>query len=213
LSTHPHGEHYLRGNGAFFVRELALAKRVQAALERLHGLDRVVELDAYVHVAEGNDGRETLLVRDPGDGAIELELHLPRLLDGNFDRVSQIVEGVSHFVYVTHRAANDRQTTQLELEIQAEVDKYAFFASMIAEASSFCREKSTRLRERLYGNVQYTSNSAEELARYREANAVASRYTGKLQAKYLDLAKLAPLREQLRKFFQSGLGEKLHAAA
>ncbi len=35
-----------------------------------------------------------------------------------------VLEGVSHFAYVVHNAAHDRAVDRLELELQAEVDKY-----------------------------------------------------------------------------------------
>ena len=36
----------------------------------------------------------------------------------------QLIEGVSHFVYVADRARRKLPATQLELELQAEIDKY-----------------------------------------------------------------------------------------
>ena len=56
-----------------------------------------------------------------------LERHDPatRLDETNFADFCLAVEGVSHFIYVALRAADDRGVSQLELELQAEVDKFA----------------------------------------------------------------------------------------
>ena len=69
-------------------------------------------------------------MRESDDGAIEMALRCPgsagrrRLArDADLDPLCQIIEGVSHFVYLAERARVDREATQLELELQAEVDK------------------------------------------------------------------------------------------
>jgi hypothetical protein len=55
-----------------------------------------------------------------------LERHDPlRRLDGdNLADWWTALEGVSHFLYVVHNANHDRAVDRLELELQAEVDKY-----------------------------------------------------------------------------------------
>ncbi len=76
-----------------------------------------------------------------------LERHDPgvALHDGNFADFCLAVEGVSHFVYVALRAAGDRPVSPLELELQAEVDKFAC-CRLVAGADPL-------LRRRLYGGV------------------------------------------------------------
>jgi hypothetical protein len=214
-------ERYLRGNGVEFVRELAFAKRVQDALERLHGLERVADVDAFSEVHDDLEGREFLLVREPSDGSIELSLRLPRLghgTDGDegreqFDRIAQIVEGVSHFVYLTDRAAVDRATSQLELELQAEVDKYAFFADKLCSASSFCARKSAALRSRLYRTCAFSNMSASERERYATANSLADKFTERLEKRCVSTARLFDLRTHFRQFFHASFHEKVRLAA
>jgi hypothetical protein len=59
-------------------------------------------------------------------------------------------EGVSHFVYVAWNAGFDRPVTLLELELQAEVDKYVLAAWLLREqcAGRFPRELHRVLFER-----------------------------------------------------------------
>jgi hypothetical protein len=214
-------ERYLRGNGVELVRELAFAKRVQDALERLHGLERVADVDAFSEVHDDPEGREVLLLREPNDGSLELSLRLPRLSfgadndegPGQFDRIAQIVEGVSHFVYLTDRATADRVTSQLELELQAEVDKYAFFADKLCSASSFCVRKSAALRSRLYRTCAFSTMSASERERYATASSLADKFTARLERRCVSTARLFDLRTHFRQFFHASFHEKIRLAA
>jgi len=83
---------------------------------------------------------EELIVAQPeeGEGEIAMSLYLdPRLLerldradpmerlhDGNVADYLTALEGVSHFVYLAWNAGHDKPVSLLELEMQAEVDKY-----------------------------------------------------------------------------------------
>ena len=205
----------LEGNGIGLVREIALASRIQRGLERLYRLDRAADVDAFVtHAGEGE--REALFVRESEDG-LELLLRLPRLVErtvdvegAGLDPLCQIIEGVSHFVYLADRASQDREATQLELELQAEVDKYVILASSLRD---FDERTSRRIRERLYEDIAYVHEAGtEEGDRYRVANGCARRFTGRLERDYVTRARFGELQGALRKFFHMGQGEKLRAA-
>jgi hypothetical protein len=207
----------LEGNGALLVREIALASRIQRGLENLYRLDRAADVDAFMtHARDGE--REALLVRESEDGYLELMVRVPRLTEGTIDvddgsaldPVLQIIEGVSHFVYLADRAGQQREATQLELELQAEVDKYVVLAASLGK---FDEDTSRRLRERLYDEIAYVHDAdTEEGERYRVANGYARRFTGRLERDYVSRARFGELREELRRFFHMGQGEKLRAA-
>ena len=61
-----------------------------------------------------------------------------------------VAEGVSHFVYVAWNTGHDKPVTLLELELQAEVDKYVLGAWLLREqgAGRFPRELHRALFER-----------------------------------------------------------------
>ena len=199
---------YLDGNGAGLVREIALATRVQHALERLYRLERAADVDDFVTPAEHGE-REALFVRESDDGVLEMQLRLPPLA-GGLDPICQIIEGVSHFVYLADRAARGREATQLELELQAEVDKYVVLAASVA---GFDEVASRRLRARLYDDVSFEHDADTELGeRYRIANDYARRFTARLEREYLSRARFAELHAELRRFFHLGQGAKLRAA-
>lgn len=205
----------LEGNGAGLVREIALASRIQRGLERLYRLDRAADVDAFVtHADEGE--REAILVRESEDG-LELLLRVPRLADrtvdvrgAGLDPLCQIIEGVSHFVYLADRASLGREATQLELELQAEVDKYVILAASLQD---FDERTSRRLRERLYDDVSFVHDAGTvEGQRYRMANGCARRFTGRLERDYVVRARFGEMQGELRRFFHMGQGEKLRAA-
>ncbi len=198
---------FLEGNGAGLVREIALASRIQRGLENLYRLDRAANVDDFVFAAEKGE-REGLFVRETHDG-LELRLHLPRLEDTQLDPICQIIEGVSHFVYVAERAQQNRGTTQLELELQAEVDKYVVLA---ASMEHFDEAASKRLRDRLYKRVEYIHASHTiEGERYRLANERANRFTGRIE-QLVAPARFTQLRAELRRFFHMSQSDKLRVA-
>jgi hypothetical protein len=81
---------------------------------------------------------EELLVAQPEAGELAMSLYLdPQLLerldradpmerlhDGNVADYWTALEGVSHFMYLAWNAGHDKPVSLLELEMQAEVDKY-----------------------------------------------------------------------------------------
>ena len=201
----------LEGNGAGLVREKALATRVQDGLERLYRLDRVVDVGDFVKGADAGE-REALLLRESDDGALEMSLRLPSLdAEAGLDALCQIIEGVSHFVYVVERARAGREATQLELELQAEVDKWVVLAASI---HSFDARRSATLRARLFEDFVFlhdeTSEAGRELAeRYRVANDVAHRFVRRLERDYVGRERFGELRAELRVFFHIGQEGKL----
>ena len=71
-----------------------------------------------------------------------LERHDPaaRLDDRNFSDFCLAVEGVSHFVYVALAAARQRPVSQLELELQAEVDKFVCCCLLLTRSPEGLRQ-------------------------------------------------------------------------
>ncbi len=208
---------FLEGNGAGLVRERAIADRVQQALERLYHLERVADVDDFLEEAESGE-RETLLVRSAADGALEMALRLPRLgartfdvaRDGDLDPLCQIIEGVSHFVYLADRARVDREATQLELELQAEVDKFVVLAAWLGEPDL---RASATLRRRLYEDVAFAHDAGTERGeRYRVANERAHAFVRRLERTYVEARRWPEMRADLRRFYDLGQSEKLRLA-
>jgi hypothetical protein len=199
---------------AALERVRAIAARVQCALERLYRLDRVVSVEGFVLGAASGE-REALLLREGADGDLEVGVRLPALPEPEanleLDTLCQIIEGVSHFVYVVERARLGRAATQLEMEVQAEVDKWVVLAASI---HSFDARRSATLRARLYEDFALlhddTSEAGRELAeRYRVANDVAHRFVRRLERDYVGHARFGELHAELWRFFHIGQEGKL----
>jgi len=186
-----------------------LLRSIQTRLERFYGLERSVDVRDFVREV-ADDQRETLLVRESDDG-VEVALLLPRralephaALDA--DTVLQVVEGVSHLVYLAERVRTRLPTTRLELELQAEVDKFVLLA--LDRRDRFAEDHAA-LHEVLYERVRYLHDpSSEDGARYRLANELASRYVRRFGPGASDRALLA----ELRRFYRAGQAEKIRLA-
>ncbi len=182
--------------------------QIQFRLQSYYGLEQGPDVREYVRF-EGQ--RETLFVRE-GEDALEVSLVLPNLSDAGLthrdlhsDSGLQFIEGVSHFLYIVERARTELPVTQLELELQAEVDKFVFLSLAQPESG----RGSKRLCRHLYEQVQYLHPAGSELGdRYRTANSLAARFVARLAA---DL-ECEPIKRQLRHFYRSGQTEKLSIA-
>jgi len=156
-----------------------------------------LELGLYVH----DHALEHLRLRDPRE----------RLDDENLPDFLLALEGVSHFVYLAHRAQAERRVSAVELELQAEVDKWAVALLVCWDQRG---APPSGLRERLFGRVHYLPDlSAEERSRYQLANEAANEYTGRLEARFVRHGAVEDMLGELRRFYQEGLSGKLDRIA
>jgi hypothetical protein len=196
----------------------------QRALERFYGLEPAPNVDDFVRIGEEGE-REALVVRyHEGEDVLEVQLRLPRAAtelelqlrwSGASDArrrrprvpsdvLAQVVEGVSHFVLLGERARMELPITELELELQAEVDKFVFFGWPF----ELCYE-SRQLHARLFSSTRYLDGPGTERgARYRLANRLAAKYTDAL----LRRTPRAQVKCQLRRFFHAGQTDKIRMA-
>lgn len=198
--------------------------RLQRGLERMYRIETEVSVDDFVIGAEARRElgvarapREQLLVaEEAGEVSVglfvderalcNLERHDPsrRLDDRNLGDFLLAVEGVSHFVYLTWRAQNDHRVTALELELQAEVDKYV--------TCLLCghMDRSAELRRRLFEQFSFEPDlDDEERDRYRTANSNAQRYSASLERRYVQPGRIADMLGELRRFYRLPLAGKL----
>jgi hypothetical protein len=201
------GADALAGNGVSLVRELAVARRVQRGLERLYRLMPNADVGDFVRGVSAGE-RETVLVRDAESDTVEISIRLPSLgADVALDTLCQLIEGVSHFVYLAERARVSRAATHLELEVQAEVDKWVVIAASIQQ---FDVTRSASLRARLYEHVAFVHAPESELGeRYRVANAAAHAFVRRLERDFVQSARFAELQAELWRFFHGSQEEKL----
>jgi len=156
-------------------------------------------------------GEELLVLEEPEGlwlGLFLEEAVVAGALRGELGPLSQVVEGVSHFVFLATRAAAGRAVSLLELEVQAEVDKFALL--LLARWRVERRRRSRALRRRLFEEVGYRGHlDGEALGRYREANRLGAGYARFLEGRYVDDADVEGLLRELRRAYRLGAGEKL----
>jgi hypothetical protein len=192
----------------------SLPGRIQGELAAWYGVDDAPAVGPFIEATDG--GREALLVRDASDhgGALEVRLRLPRaVVDGSraptFDELCQAIEGVSHFLCLAERARRELPVTQLELELQAEVDKYV----LLTHGGRSPPALAARVRARLFESVHYLhAEHTERGARYRVANDLAARFARRLEASFARHGRLEPIRAALRRFYGAGQTEKIGLA-
>jgi hypothetical protein len=204
---------------------------LQLELETIYGVEAPALLPFLIGRAEARaagatpSAREELLVLEE-EGGVAIGLFLdegvvaaagladphhprPRLTRRpNLDRLACAAEGVSHFIYLATRAERGRPVSLLELEVQAEVDKFALLVLHLWRRR--LRRMSPSLRRRLFERIGYPAElGAEALERYQLANRLAATYARWLEGRFVEDADIDGLLRELRASYRLGGGEKL----
>lgn len=169
--------------------------------------------------ATGN--QERLLVRDtPSD--LELSLFIDAavlaslneddptvsLHDGNLNGFLIALEGVSHLQYLIFHAEQSQPVSLLELELQAEVDKYVASAELISSQGN--GHIPSALHTRLFEDVRFDDQlPAAEQSRYVEANRLAARYCHELRRRFPGHHHQASFVRELRGFYRMTEHQKI----
>src|SRR5579863_2170542 len=138
---------------------------------------------------------EQLIVAEPHAGSDEVGLALyldPELLErlaredplvrlhaGNVADWWTALEGVSHFLYLAWNAAHDKPVSLLELEMQAEVDKYV--ASCWLLRRQLPGHFPAGLRRLLFARTHIDPRAAARAGLYREASRYADKFCARLE--------------------------------
>jgi hypothetical protein len=201
---------------------------LQALLSDLYALDLAYEVDDFVTTdselaraldAGGRELDEKLLIAETaGEADVSLYLDhevlerlaqsdpLERLDADNIEDFWTVFEGVSHFTYYAWNAQREKSVTMLEMELQAEVDKYVATALLLLRQGQRPRAlhhwlfEMSRLDERLEG---------DELDRYRYANRWAGKYCRRLAPAIASAAPDEATRTELRRFYRLSQASKI----
>jgi len=168
---------------------MAIAQ-LQAMLSELYALDVVYDVDDFLVTdgclasaldAGGRQLEEKLLIAEAqGEASIALYLDaelVARLRDDNPTRQLSrdnlvdfwtALEGVSHFLYYVWNAMFDKSVTLMEMELQAEVDKFVATAVLLHRQGG---QLPANLHRCLFDAPTFDDRlDAQECARYRSAN-------------------------------------------
>lgn len=208
--------------------------RLQRVLERIYEVQVAHDVDDFlitdstlarqIDASENaRDIEEKLLVLQDGDN-VDLALYVDQAIvdclteddpveqlhEDNLVAFCTALEGVSHFLYLIWNAAFDRRITQLELEMQAEVDKYVTIATLVAAQQR--GRVPPRLHAWLFDNPSFDPVlSGDELVRYRDANHYAGKYCFQLENRYLRPREgySGEMLSDLRRFYRLTLRDKI----
>ncbi len=204
----------------------AVLGRLQGGLERLYRVATGLPVEAFLiddatraTLGLARAPREQLVVIETDDG-VDVGLFVdPAVLanlgafdpgagldDRNLTAFLYALEGVSHFVYAAVCAQAHRPVSALELELQAEVDKYV----TCLLAGDAAAGASAAWRARLYHDVSYEPDlDADERDRYRAANDNARRYAASLERRFVARRAIVDMFAELRRFYRLPLAGKL----
>ena len=203
---------------------MKLLSKIQGMLERTYDLETAYNVYDFlttdrslVHAlshAQAANVREQLLIVE-NDGGVDVALYLDEsvlgflerhdptesLHDGNLDAFWTVLEGVSHFLFFAWSVGFDREVRLLEMELQAEIDK--FVSALLLAGRQRQNRAPAALHEWLFDKHGFCRHlDAGALERYQRANRYAGMYCTTLQSRYLD-GRLAPgLMTELRRFYR-----------
>lgn len=180
--------------------------------------------DQYLARAIGGDAMlpttsETLLMCEEGDcmslslfldsevlGRLESANPLDALRAEQLDDLWKVIEGLSHFNCVVWKVSQDRTVSLLELELQAEIDK--FVGTLQLALGQGDTDMLNRLHRWLFDDVSFSDElDDEQLDRYRRANEYAARFCRGLQQRLM--SDDAQVLVELRQFYRLQLGDKI----
>lgn len=205
----------------------AILRALQGGLESIYRVeseldirDFLVEEEARTELAPERRPKEQVLLRQDGDDVeiglyvdertlVNLQANDPRrrLDEQNLPDFLLAVEGVSHFVCLSYRARQERPVSCVELELQAEIDKYLVVLLVAWKQEG---EPPRGLRERLFHRIAFHGDlSSEERERYQLANQAADKYCESLEERYVLPRSLESLLAEVRQFYRKGMSDKL----
>ena len=193
------------------IRDFLITDRVLA--NAIGGGAMLTNSEETVFVAEDDEGLALSVYLDSEMlERLESANPLGRLEPEQLDDLWKVVEGISHFNYLVWRANRDHSVTLLELEMQAEVDKFVSTLTLLIEQGETSMLDSlhtwlfeaTRLRDEL---------DAEQRERYSVASDYASRFCHRIRDRLAcgDRAAMQELRHFYR-LSQSGKISHIHAS-
>ena len=170
--------------------------------------------EIYQSATDCHDAMESLFIRETTDG-MDLSLYLAkttidnltkdnpfdRLHRGNLNSFCLAVEGISHFVYLIWNATHQRSVTQLEMELQAEVDKYILSASLLASQADGTLP--LNLCELLFEDISFSKSlSQEKQKRYKLANQYAKHYCNHIHDRLTRFREGNLITKEIRRFYR-----------
>ncbi|MCP5463765.1 MAG: hypothetical protein H7A33_01940 [Deltaproteobacteria bacterium] len=211
---------------------MKLCEDIQEHIESLYGIkvgesacDYLIDRESVLTLIASNQAdvtlpKELFLVNNaPEDETLEVALFLDHDLQQNLtthnplENLSRknisdfctLIEGISHFVYYLHKAALEHNITQLEMELQAEIDKFLLLSLLTR-----CEHLPTgQLLALLFENYQLHKHLGDEqIERYQQASQLAARFCHKI-SRDIQEKRMPELLQKIREFYPLSQQEKI----
>ena len=188
--------------------------QIQQQLECLYQTETKENVESFLTTSPKNKFKQEALFIKQTSGELAVGLFIaPTILNTlhdhnpfssfgkhNLNAFLIATEGVSHFVYLMKNANENNPVTQLELELQAEIDKYLLACFLF----TFHHQTiPSSLFSYLFEEMRWhPALTREEKGRYQEANRLATKFCAYLDYNYIRHACWLPLIETARHFYR-----------
>ena len=203
---------------------MMLLRQMQSLIAHINDVPVTHDVNSFLlRQAHGALTDEQVLIADAEDGAelgvyisanvlsrLSAENPFDHLYDGNLADFCTALEGVSHFQYLVWCMERARSVSLLELELQAEVDKYTAAMWLLLQQTRGCFPHGLHLR--MFSQVSFAGGLDQtSLRRYQEANRHAAHYCRSIDQHYLRCRQRRPelWMMELRRFYRCGHHDKL----
>jgi hypothetical protein len=207
---------------------------LQHTIEQLHDVRTDLDVTAYIvddalrrELPGAKEGLpEQLFVRE-SEGEMEIALYIApsvvsaleqdnprqRLHAGNLESYCIALEGVSHFVFLTWRATVGWPVSALEMEIQAEVDKFVGSWLLLGAQGQSLKQAALPLARQLFESyVLRDELDPDERDRYHTATKVAAAFCRGLAQRHGNVGGVAAIVQDARTFYRQPLAKMIRAA-
>lgn len=213
---------------------MLVLQRLQRAIEELYDVQVDAEVADYLvdqkthALIPGSQAHipEQLFCRSHADGEVEIALYISpvvlahlhqddpfeRLHAGNLEDFCIAAEGVSHFVYLAWRASCEQSLSALDLELQAEIDKFCLCVGLWHAQKAANPVVHRALYDQLFKRYSlHDGLSAQEQQRYHVASRAAAQEIA-VWLKQGDDASVQRLLRRARSYCRRPRSQKLRAA-
>lgn len=189
--------------------------KLQQDLEEIYGLDAFPAIERFLVSTEEikeilpklkeneslhpqvlfqQEGEEVFLAVHFGDETLE-RIQKQGLKKSTLSDFCSVAEEVSHFLYLSWRAKNQRPVSLLDVELQGEIDKFLLACKYF--------ESEEDLYTRMFEDIQFHHElPPKSKDRYREANRLGSKFVKTFGMEFQDGELQTETRAELRNFYR-----------
>ena len=168
----------------------------------LHADPDARDVNEKLLVAENGVHLDVSLYLDAGVlGRLHRQDPMVRLHHRNLADFWLVVEGISHFLCLAWNASHDKSVTLLELEMQAEVDKFLTALHVLGMQGN--DDVSDEVHRHLFEYASFDHRlDPENRERYRQASRYAGKYCRTLYHRFMRRVRRPGMIAELRRFYR-----------